>query len=36
MGANANLLMNLAPDQTGRLPEDQVATLKRMAELIHN
>ncbi len=36
MGANANLLMNLAPDQTGRLPEDQVATLRRMAELIHS
>jgi len=28
--------MNLAPDQTGRLPEDQVATIRRMAELIQS
>jgi hypothetical protein len=30
------LLMNLAPDQAGRLPEDQVTTIKRLAELIHS
>lgn len=36
MSGNANLLMNLAPDHTGRLPGDQVATIKRLAELIHS
>lgn len=30
----ANLLMNLAPDNTGRLPEDQVETFRRVAGLI--
>ena len=34
MCGNANLLLNLAPDNTGRLPDDQVATLRRLAELI--
>ncbi|MGH9617184.1 MAG: alpha-L-fucosidase [Acidobacteriaceae bacterium] len=34
MSRNANLLLNLAPDNTGRLPEDQVATMHRVAELI--
>jgi alpha-L-fucosidase len=35
MGANANLLLNLAPDNTGRLPADQVTAMYRMAELIN-
>jgi alpha-L-fucosidase len=34
MGGNTNLLLNLAPDNTGRLPDDQVATIHRLAELI--
>jgi alpha-L-fucosidase len=34
MSGNANLLLNLAPDNTGRLPDGQVATLRRLAELI--
>lgn len=35
MRGNANLLLNLAPDNTGRLPQDQVDTFKRVAEIIH-
>jgi len=35
MGRNANLLLNLAPDNTGRIPEDQVEVFRRVAELIH-
>lgn len=35
MKGNANLLLNMAPDNTGRLPEDQVATFHKVAELIH-
>ena len=34
MSANANLLLNLTPDSTGRLPDEQVATMGRVAELI--
>jgi len=34
MKGNANLLMNLAPDNSGRLPEDQMETIRRMAGLI--
>ena len=34
MSGNANLLLNLAPDNTGRLPEDEVATMHEVAELI--
>ena len=34
MSKNANLLMNLAPDNTGRIPEDQVQTFRRVAALI--
>jgi alpha-L-fucosidase len=34
MSRNANLLMNLAPDNTGRLPDDQVATMHELAEKI--
>jgi alpha-L-fucosidase len=36
MSGNANLLLNLAPDNTGRLPEDEVATMHRVAELIRS
>ncbi|HEY3706652.1 MAG TPA: alpha-L-fucosidase [Terracidiphilus sp.] len=35
MGSNANLLLNLTPDNTGRIPEEQVTTMTRVAELIH-
>ena len=33
---NTNLLLNLAPDNTGRLPQEQVEMCGRVAELIHN
>lgn len=36
MKGNANMLLNMAPDNTGRLPENQVETFKRVAELIHS
>jgi alpha-L-fucosidase len=36
MSANSNLLLNLTPDNTGRIPEEQVATMHRVAELISN
>jgi len=35
MSSNANLLLNLTPDNTGRIPDEQVATMHRVAELIH-
>ena len=35
MEGNANLLLNLAPDNTGRLPEEAVATMHEVAESIH-
>ena len=34
MSAHSNLLLNLTPDNTGRLPEEQVRTMQRVAELI--
>lgn len=34
MESNANLLLNLTPDNTGRIPDEQVATMQRVAELI--
>ena len=34
MKGNSNLLLNLAPDNTGRIPEDQVETFRRVAQLI--
>jgi alpha-L-fucosidase len=34
MKGNANMLLNLAPDNTGQLPENQVATFRRVADLI--
>ena len=36
MAGNANLLLNLAPDNTGRLPEEAVATMQTVAEKIHS
>jgi hypothetical protein len=33
---NANLLLNLAPDNTGRLPQNQVDMVHRVADLIHS
>jgi hypothetical protein len=36
MDCNANLLLNLAPDNTGRLPEEAVATMDQVAEKIHS
>jgi len=36
MNRNANLLMNLAPDNTGRIPGDQVETMHKVAELIRS
>ena len=36
MNCNANLLLNLAPDNTGRLPEEAVATMHQVAEKIHS
>ena len=35
MTGNANLLLNLAPDNTGRLPEDQVAMTREVVRLVH-
>lgn len=34
MRRNSNLLLNLAPDNTGRIPQNQVDTFHRVAELI--
>jgi alpha-L-fucosidase len=34
MNRNANLLLNLAPDNTGRLPAEAVATMAQVAEQI--
>ena len=34
MEHNANLLVNMAPDNTGRIPQDQVETFQRAAALI--
>jgi alpha-L-fucosidase len=36
MSANSNLLLNLTPDNSGRLPEEQVRTMHRVAELIRH
>lgn len=36
MKGNANLLLNLAPDNTGRLPADQVATMHHVSRLIRS
>jgi hypothetical protein len=35
MSCNSNLQLNLTPDNTGRLPDEQVATVHRVAQLIH-
>ena len=34
MQGNANMLLNMAPDNTGRIPANQVETFRRVAELI--
>jgi len=34
MESNANLLLNLTPDNTGRLPEEQVSTMQKVADMI--
>jgi alpha-L-fucosidase len=36
MKGNANMLLNMAPDQTGQIPQDQVDTFRRVAELIRS
>ncbi|HEY4008567.1 MAG TPA: alpha-L-fucosidase [Acidobacteriaceae bacterium] len=36
MRGNANMLMNMAPDNTGQIPANQVETFRRVAELIGN
>lgn len=36
MSAKSNLLLNLTPDSTGRIPEEQVRTMHRVAELIRS
>ena len=36
MENNANLLLNLAPDNTGRLPDEAVAAMHQVAERIHS
>ena len=36
MSCNANLLLNLAPDNTGRLPDEAVAVMHQVAEKIHS
>jgi alpha-L-fucosidase len=36
MDCNANLLLNLAPDNTGRLPDEAVAVMRQLAQKIHS
>ena len=36
MARRVNLLLNLAPDRTGRLPDETVATMRRVAQQIRN
>lgn len=36
MRAKSNIMVNLAPDNTGRIPEDQVATFRKVGELIRS
>jgi hypothetical protein len=33
---NSNLLLNLSPDTSERLPDDAIKTLREVRELIHN
>jgi alpha-L-fucosidase len=34
IGRNGNMLLNLAPDTRGRIPDDQLASLRKMAEVV--
>jgi hypothetical protein len=34
IGRNGNMLLNLAPDTRGLIPDDQLASLRRMAEVV--
>jgi hypothetical protein len=36
MQHNSNLLLNLSPDTSGRLPDQMVETMKRVTKLIHS
>jgi alpha-L-fucosidase len=36
IGRNANLILNLSPDKRGRVPDDQVAALGQMAEIVRD
>jgi hypothetical protein len=36
MRGNANMLMNMAPDNTGQIPANQVEAFRLVAELIRN
>jgi alpha-L-fucosidase len=36
MDRNANLLLNLSPDNTGQLPDESAETLRQVAEIIRN
>jgi alpha-L-fucosidase len=36
MSRNANLLLNLGPDKTGRLPDEAVETMLSVAKMIHS
>lgn len=35
IGRNGNLLLNLSPDKRGRVPDDQIAALGQMAEIVN-
>ena len=34
VGRNGNMLLNLAPDTRGLIPDNQLASLSRMAEIV--
>ena len=36
IGRNGNLLLNLSPDKRGVVPDDQIAALDQMAEIVNN
>ena len=35
IGRNGNLILNLSPDQRGLVPDDQIATLARLSEILN-
>ena len=35
VGRNANLILNLSPDTRGLIPDDQVATLRRLSQVVN-